>query len=147
MNCILQPNFKTTRRAMMRKLKMTSGRSQENSFIVITMYLESICTCRKKNHFLFHWSTSTLPERHTHPWMYYWRTILKITGIWMEIVSCQMRGQVSPPDGCTSSGGRLTRKQTTSRPDIVWPDICKHMSDASKTQRKAKAGYRKTKNR
>ena len=34
--------------------KMTSGRSQENSFIVITLYQESNCTCRKKNHFLFH---------------------------------------------------------------------------------------------
>ena len=53
--------------------KMTSGRSQENSFIVITLYLESNCTCRKKNNFLFRWSTSTLPERHTHPWMYYRR--------------------------------------------------------------------------
>ena len=41
MNEILQLNFKTTRRAMMRKLKMTSGRSQENSFVVITLYPES----------------------------------------------------------------------------------------------------------
>ena len=30
-----------------RKLKMTSGRSQENSFIVITLYSKSNCTCRK----------------------------------------------------------------------------------------------------
>ena len=29
------------------------GRSQENSFIVITLYQESNCTCRKKKHFLF----------------------------------------------------------------------------------------------
>ena len=28
MNCILEPFFKTTRRAMMRKLKVASGRSQ-----------------------------------------------------------------------------------------------------------------------
>ena len=34
-------------------------------------------------------------------------------------------------DGYTWSGGRLTRKQTTSRPDNVWPDLWKHMSDAS----------------
>ena len=46
--------FKTTRRGMMRKLKMTSGLSQENSFVVITWKLESNCTCRKKNHVLFH---------------------------------------------------------------------------------------------
>ena len=27
------------------------------------------------------------------------------------------------PDGYTWSGERLTRKQTTSRPDDVWPDM------------------------
>ena len=52
-NWILQPNLTTTRRGMMKKPKMTSGRSQENSFIVITLYPESNCTCQKKKHFLF----------------------------------------------------------------------------------------------
>ena len=41
-----------------------------------------------------------------------------------------------PPNGYTWSGERLTRKQTTSRPDNVWPDMWRHMSDAAK--RKAK---------
>ena len=41
-----------------------------------------------------------------------------------------------PPDGYTWSGERLTRKQTTSRPDNVWPDIWKHMSDAAKSKAK-----------
>ena len=36
-----------------RKLKVTSGPLQENSFIVITSYQESICTCFKKKHFTF----------------------------------------------------------------------------------------------
>ena len=34
--------------------KVTSGQSQENSFIVITLNPESNCTRRKENHFLFH---------------------------------------------------------------------------------------------
>ena len=34
--------------------------------------------------------------------------------------------------------GRLTRKQTTSRPDNVWPDMWKHMFDASKLKEKKK---------
>ena len=63
---------------MMRKRKMTSGRSQ-NPFIVIALYQESNCTCRTKNHFLLRWSTSTLPERLTHPlmngWKVYWRLL------------------------------------------------------------------------
>ena len=50
-----------TQRAMMKKLKMTFGRQQEKSFIVIRLNPESNCTCREKNHFLFRWSTSTLP--------------------------------------------------------------------------------------
>ena len=37
-----------------------------------------------------------------------------------------------PLDGYTWSGRRLTRKQTTSHPDNVWPDLCMHMSDAAK---------------
>ena len=37
-----------------------------------------------------------------------------------------------PPDGYTWSGERLTRKQTTSRPGKLWPEMWKHMSDASK---------------
>ena len=30
----------------------------------------------------------------------------------------------------------LTRKQTTSRPYNVWPDVWKHMSDAAKSKAK-----------
>ena len=44
----------------------------------------------------------------------------------------------SPPDGYAWSGQRLTRKQTTSRPDNVWPDMWKHMSDAAKSKAKQK---------
>ena len=34
-----------------------------------------------------------------------------------------------PQDGYTWFGERLTRKQTTSRPDNFWPEMWKHMSD------------------
>ena len=37
-----------------------------------------------------------------------------------------------PPDGKTWPRVRLTRKQTTSRPDNVWPDMWNRMSDAAK---------------
>ena len=43
-----------------------------------------------------------------------------------------------PPDRYTWCGWRLTRKQTTSRPDNVWPDMWKHMSDAAKSKAKQK---------
>ena len=41
--------------------------------------------------------------------------------------------------------GRLTRKQTTLRPDNVWPDMWKHMSDASKRKAKQKWSIEKPK--
>ena len=43
-----------------------------------------------------------------------------------------------PPEGYIWSLRRLTRKQTTSRPDNVWPDLWKHSSDASKRKEKQK---------
>ena len=50
-----------------------------------------------------------------------------------------------PPDGFSWSGRRLTRKQTTSRPDTVWPEMWKHMSDASKRREKQKWAIEKPK--
>ena len=41
-----------------------------------------------------------------------------------------------PSDWYTWSGWRLSRKQTTSRPEDVWPDLRKHMSDTSKKRAK-----------
>ena len=50
-----------------------------------------------------------------------------------------------PPDGYTWCGERLTRKQTTSRPDNVWPDMWKHISDAAKSKAKQKWAIEKPK--
>ena len=52
-----------------------------------------------------------------------------------------------PLDGKTWSGVRLTRKQTTSRPDNVWPEMWKHMSDASKRKEKQNMCYREAQTR
>ena len=52
-----------------------------------------------------------------------------------------------PPDGFSWSGRRLTRKQTTSRPEKLWPEMWKHMSGASKRKEKQKMGDRKTETR
>ena len=41
--------------------------------------------------------------------------------------------------------GRLTRKQTTSRPDSVWPDMWTHMSDAVKKNAKQRWAIEKPK--
>ena len=41
-----------------------------------------------------------------------------------------------PPEGYTWSGERLSRKQTTSLPDDVWPDMWTFMSDAARKKAK-----------
>ena len=70
----------------------------------------------------------------------------------MEKENYQMHGHASqdllserPPDGYTWSGERLTRIQTTSRPDNVCPDMWKHMSDAAKSKAKQKWAVEKPK--
>ena len=50
-----------------------------------------------------------------------------------------------PLDGYAWSGERLARKQTTSRPDNVSPDMWKHMSDAAKSKSKQKCAIEKPK--
>ena len=50
-----------------------------------------------------------------------------------------------PPEGYTWSGGRLTRKQTTSKPDNVWPDMWKQMSNTVKNKEKQKWAIEKPK--
>ena len=43
-----------------------------------------------------------------------------------------------PPDGYVWSGGRLTRKQLTSRPDHLWPELWKSMGKHAKLKEKQK---------
>ena len=50
-----------------------------------------------------------------------------------------------PPEGHTWSGRRLTRKQTTSRPDGVWSDMWQFMSDAAKKKAKHRWAIEKPK--
>ena len=80
---------------MMRKLKMISGLLRKISFVAITWNPESTCTCRTKNHSLFHWNTLTLPELPIQLCMWCRRKILTITGTLMATENCRMHGQVS----------------------------------------------------
>ena len=84
----------------------------------------------------------TLPEQHTHPLLEkhiedYWDVDGEKelsdarTGFTRFILLTER-----PPEGYTWCRGRLTRKQSTSRPDSVWPDMWKHVSDAAKKKAK-----------
>ena len=70
-----------------------------------------------------------------------------ITGTPMDLETCQILGQVShnllhwkknlPQDIC-GPGVRLTRKQLTSRPDHLWPELWKSMGKHAKLKEKQK---------
>ena len=72
----------------------------------------------------------------------------RIDDYWnMALETCLILGQVShnftlldekAPDGYTWSGGRLTRKQLTSRPDHLWPELWKSMGKNAKLKEKQK---------
>ena len=72
-----------------------------------------------------------------------------IIGISMGLETCLILGQGShnlkktlleekPPDGYMWSGVRLTRKQLTSRPDHLWPELWKSMGKHAKLKEKQK---------
>ena len=70
-----------------------------------------------------------------------------IIGILMALETCLILGQGShnllyldekAPDGYMWSGRRLTRKQLTSRPDHLWPELWKSMGKHAKLKGKLK---------
>ena len=50
-----------------------------------------------------------------------------------------------PPDGYMWSGGRLTRKQLTTRPDHLWPELCQKMGKNAKLKERQKWSHEKPK--
>ena len=126
---------------MMRKRNMTSGRSQENSFIVITLYQESNCTCREKK-----LSYSDEVHRRYQNNIYvtgrnvgekYLRLLER--GWWKRIIGRMDRlhkihssywtqghlmGTHGPERDCQEN-------KRLQGPDNVWPDMWTHMSDAA----------------
>ena len=155
-NYILQPHFKKTQCGMMKKLKSDSWTftrnfiyrhhvepriklymPREETFPIPMKYIDVARTT--------YTSLDVLLEK-----------ILKITGTWMETENYLMHGQdsqesfyqkESSPEKYTWSGKRLTKKQTTSRPDDVWPDLWKIMSDAAKKNAKQRWSIEKPKTR
>ena len=70
-----------------------------------------------------------------------------IIGTLMALETCLILGRVShnllyskkkTPDGYMWSGERLTRKQLTSRPDHLWPELWKFNGKACQAEGEAK---------
>ena len=137
---------------MLVKQEMIFGPCQETSFTAITLNQESNFTRRENNHSLFHWNTLTSPELHTQIWRLSKSVASMIIGISMGQEICLILGQVSlsllywkPPNGYMWSGRRLTRKQLTSRPDYLWPELWDKMGKNAKLKEKQKWSHEKPK--
>ena len=68
----------------------------------------------------------------------------ELSDTWTGFTRCTVFNE-KPLDGFSWSGERLTRKQTISRPDTLWPVIWKEMSDVSKRREKQKWAIEKPK--
>ena len=136
----------TTHFWMWVKRFLTFRPCQESSLTAITLNPESNFTRREKNHSLFHSNTLTYPELLIRIWMSSKRSALMILGISMGEEICVIRGQVSHNLLYSKkklltdmwSGERLTRKQLTSRPDHLWPELWKSMGKHAKLKEKQK---------
>ena len=122
------------------------GRLEVTSSIVITMNLEFNSTCRRKTRSLFHSNTLNV-SRSTHPDEYVLQE-KKIGDCWISISNEHLsddswRGftkftllKEKPPKGYVWSGRRLTKIQTTSRPDYVWPKVWTKIGKAAQNREK-----------
>ena len=110
------------------------------------------CTCREKNHFLFHCNISTWPTEVIVGCNA--GEVSTITGMLMEIESCQIRGLFSQDSPYWLKNQRMDthgperdwrKNKTTWRPDYLWPEMWKDMSDASERKEKQKWAIEKPK--
>ena len=117
---------------MLVKRKMIFGPCQETSYTAITLNPESNFTRREKNHSLFHWihidvsriARTNLDVKQERRIDDYWNIdgLRDLSDSWTGFTQSTLL-EKKPPDGYTWSGERLTRRQATSRPDHLWPEL------------------------
>ena len=137
----------TTRFRMPVKRLMTSGPCQETSYTAITLNPESNFTRREKNHSLFplkyidvsRTTCTSLDVKQEKRIDDYWNVdgSRDLSDPWTVFTQFTLLEE-KPPAGYMWSGGRLTRKQLTSRPDHLWPQIWKTMGKNTKLKEKQK---------
>ena len=122
----------------MRKLKVNSCLLQTISFVVITLYRVKLYVPKEESFPIplkffdvtrnTRTSLDVMLEKNMDD---YWNVDgdRELSDTWTRFTRFTIL-KAKPPDGYTWPGWRLTRKQATSRPDKLWPEMWKHMSDA-----------------
>ena len=124
---------------------MIFGPCQETSCSAITLNPESNFTRREKNHSLFHWNTLTSPELLIQTWMFcketriddYWNIdgSRDLSDSWTGFTQFALLSE-KPPEGQMWSGWRLTKRQATSRPDHLRPELWRGLARNAKLREK-----------
>ena len=131
---------------MLVKRETTSGPCWETAYTAIMLNLESIFTRREESFFIPLKYIDVFRITHTNLDV---KQEKRIDDCWnidgSRDLSDPWTGftqitplQEKPPDGYMWSGRRLTRKQLTSRPDHLWPELWKSMGKHAKLEEKQK---------
>ena len=121
----------------------------------ITWNQESNITRREKNHSLFHCNTLTSPQLRIRTWMLYkkagriddyWNIdgSRDLSDSWTGFTQFTLFSE-TPPEGFLWSGERLTKRQATSRPDHLWPELGRGMARNARLRQKHKWAIEKPK--
>ena len=86
--------------------------------------------CRKKKHSLCHWNTMISSGQLTPIWTSFKKSVLMTTGMSIRREVCQILGRDS------RSREILTKAQTTTRPDHVWPEVRTNIGKAAQMREK-----------
>ena len=133
----------TTRFRMPVKQLVISGPCQETSYTAITLNPESSFTHREKNHSIY---IDVSRTTHTHLDVKqekriddYWNIdgSRGLSDYWTGFTQFILLEE-EPPNGYMWSGRRLTRKQLTSRPDHLWPELWDKVRKNAKLKEKQK---------
>ena len=76
--------------------------------------------------------------RETHRWLLEYRWVTRLVRSLERFHTIYSIGRKKPPDGYVWSGRRWTRKQLTSRPDHLWPELWKSMGKHAELKEKQK---------
>ena len=131
---------------MMRKLKVTFGIETGDFFLSSSRWTQSQTVRAGRRIIPYSTEVHRRCQKYTHHWMYCWRKYwwLLDRGWRKRIIRCMDRlhkihfVERKATWRIYMVRVRLSRKQTTSRPDNFWLDMWKHMSDAAKSKAKQK---------
>ena len=126
---------------------MIFGPRHGTSYTAITWNQESNFARREKNHSLFHCNFFDV-SRTTHTNLdvmqerridAYWNIdgSRDLSDAWTGFIQFTLLSD-KPPEGYMWSGWRLTKRQATSRPDHLWPELGRGMARNAKLREKQK---------